>query len=221
MRAGQRLIDSNDNKEVMLFPLTSIYVSQGEGGSYSHNGTLSIDFLGWSNGVREYNAPIYAPCSCKCVAIIPGADNGRVFESVDNVHIPGLNITTKVTFLIYHDNYPIARVGDRFNQGDLIGHTGTAGNVTGDHIHLNTALGTYLGLESVPPVGNTQLINSSHIYNTCYVNDTTIVDGYGYNWINYSGGFVPIIPKKSKFNFILFGYYAKLKKKFFRRRRRY
>ena len=198
MQAGQRLRSSVDNKEVMLFPLTSIYVSQGEGGSYSHSGTLSIDFLGWSNGTREYIAPIYAPCTCKCVAIIPGSDNGRVFESIDTVHIAGIiDRTSIVTFLIYHDNNPIANVGDRFNQGDLIGHTGTAGNVSGDHMHLNTAYGTYSGLESVPPEGKTQLVNSSHIYDTCYINDTTVVEGYNYKWKNYNGGFIPIIPKKS------------------------
>jgi hypothetical protein len=34
-----------------------------------------------------------------------------------------------VTFMWFHDNNPIASVGDTFTQGDLIGHTGTAGNV--------------------------------------------------------------------------------------------
>jgi hypothetical protein len=34
-----------------------------------------------------------------------------------------------------HDNSP--PTATHFNQGDLIGRTGTAGNVTGDHCHLD------------------------------------------------------------------------------------
>lgn len=213
MRAGQRLVSRIDNKEVMLFPLTSMYISQGEGGSYSHAGTYNIDFLGWNNG-RVYNAPIYAPCSCKCVAIIGGTDNGRVFESLEPVHIATLNDSTSiVTFMFFHDNNPIANVGDVFNQGDLIAHTGTAGNVTGDHTHFNTAIGSYAGYEYVPPDLNFQLKNSSHIYDTCYVNDTTLVETGGYNWKTFEGGYIPIINKRKKFNFMLFGYYSKFKRR--------
>ena len=59
MIANQKLIAS-DGKEVMLFPLEYINISQGENGQYSHQGTLNIDFLGYF----EYN--IY----CRCFFII-------------------------------------------------------------------------------------------------------------------------------------------------------
>lgn len=213
MRAGQRLVSRIDNKEVMLFPLSSIYISQGEGGSYSHSGTYNIDFLGYDNG-RVYNAPIYAPCTCKCVAIIGETDNGRVFESINPVHIASSpDRTSIVTFLIFHDNNPIANVGDVFTQGDIIAHTGTAGNVTGDHMHFNTAYGSYAGYEYVPPDLNFQLKNSSHIYDTCYTNDTDIVEGLDYNWKIYQDGYIPTIFKKKKFNFMLFGFYARFKRR--------
>lgn len=183
MVANEKLVASDDF-EVMLFPLPYIYISQGENGEYSHRGTLNIDFLGWGASGRIYNAPIYAPCSCKCVATIDVNNNGRVFESLNKVHTPsGLKY---VTFMFFHDNFPIASVGSTFNQGDLIGHTGTAGNVTGDHIHFNTANGKYAGWENVPPDNTGELVNSSHIYNTCYTNDTVIVDGYNYKWVNYN-----------------------------------
>lgn len=184
MRAGQRLI-ANDGKEVMLFPLEYIYISQGENGQYSHQGTLNIDFLGWGANGRVLHAPIYAPCSCSCVAVITGIDNGRVFQSSTPVHTPrGLEI---VTFMFFHDNNPIASVGDTFTQGDLIGHTGTAGNVTGDHMHFNTANGIYAGGHRVPPANQWELINSEHIYDICYDNNTVIVEGLGYNWQSYNG----------------------------------
>lgn len=185
MVANEKLVAS-DGYEVMLFPLPYIYISQGENGEYSHRGTLNIDFLGWGANGRIYNAPMYAPCSCKCVATIDVNNNGRIFESLNKVHTP--NGLQYVTFMFFHDNFPIANVGSTFSQGDLIGHTGTAGYVTGDHTHFNTANGKYMGWENVPPDNNGELINSSHIYDTCYTNDTIIVNGYGYNWQTYQGG---------------------------------
>lgn len=200
MRAGERLVAS-DGKEVMLFPLEYMYISQGENGSYSHQGTLNIDFLGWGASGRILTCPIYAPCSCRCVAVITGIDNGRVFQSLNQVHTPrGLEI---VTFMFFHDNNPIASVGDTFTQGDLIAHTGTAGNVTGDHTHFNTANGIYVGGHTVPPNNNWELINSEHIYEICYDNDTVIVEGLGYNWQEYQGGNTPT-DKKRRFPWVLY-----------------
>lgn len=208
MRANQTMV-ANDGKEVMLFPLEYINISQGENGQYSHQGTLNIDFLGWGANGRVFHAPIYAPCSCKCVAVITGIDNGRVFQSLDRVHTPrGLEI---VTFMFFHDNNPIASVGDTFNQGVLIGHTGTAGNVTGDHMHFNTANGIYAGGHTVPPASQWELVNSEHIYDICYDNDTVIVNGYGYNWQKYNGGVTPTETKKSHFPWVL--YARKLRQK--------
>lgn len=184
MRARQTL-RANDGYEVMLFPLEYMYISQGEGGSYSHAGTLNIDFLGYGANGRVYDCPYYAPCSCKCVAISGGSNNGRVFQSLNKVHLADGTLR-KVTFVTMHDNTPIAGVGDTFTQGELIGHTGTAGNVTGDHLHLNTAYGTYDGFIQVSS-GQYELKNSSHIYDTCYVNDTTLIEGYGYTWKTYGG----------------------------------
>ena len=209
MRAGQRLL-ANDGKEVMLFPLPYMYISQGENESFSHAGILAIDFLGWNSSGRVYNAPMYAPCSCRCVATVDVNNNGRIFQSLDRVHTPsGLRY---VTFMCFHDNNPIASIGDTFTQGDIFAHTGTAGYVTGDHTHFNTANGQYAGWENVPPDNNGELINSSHIYNTCYVNDTTLVNDYGYNWRTYSGGVTPpTITPQTKFKWVL--YARKLRQK--------
>lgn len=201
MRANQRMI-ANDGYEVMLFPLEYMYISQGEGESYSHAGTYNIDFLGWSSNGRRLECPYYAPCSCRCIAIWSVADNGRIFQSLDKVHTPsGLKY---VTFLTYHDDNPVASVNMTFTQGQLIGHTGTAGNVTGDHVHLNCASGTYAGYEHVPPDNQGQLVNSTHIYDICYVNDTTLVNDYSYNWRIYQGGITPTFLGKSKFPWVLY-----------------
>lgn len=202
MRAGERLV-GNDGKEVMLFPLEYMYISQGEGESYSHTGTYNIDFLGWNANGRVYQCSYYAPCSCKCVRVFGSGinANGRVYESLEKVHTP--NGLQYVNFLFFHDDNPPSTLGTVFRQGDLIGHTGTEGNVTGDHVHFNCANGKYTGYSYVPPDNMGQLNNSTHIYDICYVNDTVIVDGYNYNWTSYSGGHTPTT-KKHKFPWVLY-----------------
>lgn len=178
----QRLIAS-DGYEVMLFPLEYMYMSQDEGGDYSHAGTLAMDFLGWNSLGRVFTCPYYAPCSCVCVASTESAN--RIWQSMNKVHLPNGTLDY-VSWVVAHDNNPPA-VGTTLVQGQLMGHTGTAGYVTGDHVHLNIAQGTYDGWEQVPPNNNWQLKHSIHIYDACYVNDTTIVQGYGHNWRDYTG----------------------------------
>lgn len=202
MVANQRLI-ANDGYEVLLFPLPYMYMSQDEGGDYSHLHTYSIDFLGWGANGRIYQCPYYAPCSCKCVQVSNTGGNSRCYTSLDKVHLPDGTLDY-VTFNFVHDNNPISTLNQIFQQGDLIGHTGTAGNVTGDHVHMNTARGTYQGFYDVG-TGHYQLRNSTHIYNTMYVNDTVIRQGYGHNWRIYQGGITPTPDyRKYKFKWVLY-----------------
>ena len=194
MLANQRMV-ADDGKEVMLFPLEYINISQPEGGSYSHAGTLQIDFLGWGANGRVYNCPYYAPCTCKCVATTDASTNNRVWESVNQVHLADGTIGY-VTFEMAHDNFPVHGVGAVVQQGALLGHTGTATGV-GDHMHFQCARGTYAGWVQ-NSYGNWMLRNEMHIYDACYVNDTIIIDGEGYNWREYHGGIEPIGEEKRK-----------------------
>lgn len=199
MRAGQRLV-ADDGYEVLLFPLSYLYMSQDEGGSYSHLYTYSIDFLGWTSKGRKLKCPYYAPCTCICKQVRSGS---VVWESTDKVHLAD-NTLDYVTFHFAHDdNATVHYVGEVLTQGDLIGHTGTTGHVTGDHVHLNTARGHFDGFYDVG-TGHYQLRNSTHIYNTMYVNDTVIKRGFGHNWRTYEGGHTPIEYKKYKFKWVLY-----------------
>ena len=198
MIAYERLV-ANDGYEVLLFPLEYMYMSQDEGGDYSHLYTYSIDFLGWGANGRVYHCQYYAPCTCRCVSVSTGS---VVWQSVNKVHYADGTLDY-VTFHVAHDNdVSSIYVGKVVNQGDPLGKTGTAGNVTGDHLHLNTARGTYQGFYDVG-TGHYQLRNSTHIYNTMYVNDTVIRQGYGHNWQIYQGGITPTY-KKYKFKWVLY-----------------
>lgn len=190
MRAGQTL-KTNDGVEVMLFPLEYMNISQDEYGTTSHGGILAMDFLGWGDSGRIYRCPYYAPCSCTCITSTDSAN--RIWQSNNPVLLADGSIDY-VCWVQAHDNNPLP-VGTVLNQGDLLGHTGTAGQVTGDHLHLNIAKGKYANWE--PPL-NIQLKNSMHIYNACYVNDTEIIDGYGHDWKTYDVPTPPTPPPKGK-----------------------
>lgn len=202
MRANQRMI-APDGKEVMLFPLEYMVISNPEGAT-SHAGTLQIDFLGWDANGRVLNCPYYAPCTCRCVDITDTSTNNRVYQSINEVHLADGSLGY-VTFECAHDNFPVTTIGTILTQGQLMGHTGTAGYVTGDHLHFQCARGTYAGWEQVPPNNYWQLKNEMHIYDACYVNDTVLIDDEGYNWREYQGGVTPTDEvKKKHFPWVLY-----------------
>lgn len=198
MKAGEKL-KTKAGYEVLLFPLEYLNMSQDEGGDFSHAGTLAMDFLGWGENGRVYHCPYYAPCSCRCIGTTEIAN--RIWVSTNIVYRAD-NTLGYVCWVQAHDESPHP-VGTVLEQGDLLGYTGTAGEVTGDHVHFNFANGTYQGWEQVPPNNNWQLKNSVHIYNYCFVNDTVIINGYNHDWKTYDEP-PKLEKKKRKFPWVLY-----------------
>lgn len=198
MTAGERMVNEQ-GVEICLFPLEYMNISQGEGGSYSHAGTLSIDFLGWDAFGRVTECPYYAPCSCK---VVQHASYYNIWQSIDQVITP----TGKryISFVVMHDANPPA-LGTIAAQGDMIGHTGTNTRpggtpVTGDHVHINGAGTTFQGWVQ----NGKQLKNYTHLYNLFYINDTIIVNDYNYPWRIYQGGITPYPATKYHFKWVLY-----------------
>lgn len=183
MKPLQKLKTSNGT-QVLLFPLQYMYMSQDEGGDYSHEGTLNIDFLGWGPNGRVFSCPYYAPCDLVCVYRSDTAYY-NIWNSTQEV-LCADGVKRYICLMNIHGNM-LFNVGTIKKQGEQIGVTGSYGQATGDHLHLNIAAGHYAGQEQVPPNNSWQLKNSIHIYNACYVNDTTIVQGYGHPWKTYDG----------------------------------
>lgn len=203
MQANQKLVAS-DGYEVALFPLPYLYMSQDEGGDYSHEGTYNLDFLGWSSSGRLNNAPIYAPVTMKVVHAWLNYQGGNAvfFESVNPVHLADGSIDYLTIMFAHDSNPPYTTIGQIVQQGELCYHTGTYGQVTGDHVHTCCGKGKYSGT-TVRPTGHTDLTNRTHYWNAVYVNDTDIIQGYHHMWKTWNGP-SPVIISRKKFPWVLY-----------------
>lgn len=179
MQPNQKMTGAN-GLENFLFPLPVLNITQGENGGYSHQGSLAIDFVGT---YAQY--PYYAPATMRCY--YKDGLSGVYWQSVNKVnYIDGT--VDYIRILFYHDNgWNNHYVGEVINQGSIIGRTGTAGQVTGDHVHMEVGSGAWDG--TYPLYQNSYgvwcLKGGIHIYNGCGVNDTQIINGYGYNWRSF------------------------------------
>lgn len=196
-------LKDNNNREIVLFPFEYLYMSQDEGGDHSHENTYNIDFLGYNGTSIISSCPFYAPVTLKCVDIWDSSNNNRVYESVDQVHFADGTIDY-LTIAFAHDNSPVHNVGDVINQGELLGHTGSYGQVTGDHTHTCCGKGRYEGYTERTG-GHYDLTNRCHYWDATFVNNTTIVRGYNHNWVIYETPVPPytIVPKP-KFPWVLY-----------------
>ena len=191
-----------DGYEVALFPMPYLYMSQDEGGDYSHQGTYNIDILGWGPGGRIYQAPIYAPCTMKVVNYQTGYAYGNTvtYESINKVHLPNGNLDY-LTISFAHDiSPPVTTIGSIVIQGNLCYRTGTYGDVTGDHVHTCVGQGHYEG-ETQRPSGNYDLTNRIHYWDGVYINDTQVIQGFSHNWIAYNGPISTPVKKSAKQGF--------------------
>lgn len=185
MLAGQTL-RAADGYEVALFPMPYLYMSQDEGGDYSHVGTYNIDLLGYGPTGRILQAPLYAPCTMKVVAYENTYDGGHLctFESVDRVHLANGQLDY-LTIGMAHAQYPpYTTIGSVVNQGQVCYYTGIYGHVTGDHCHTCCGQGHYQGY-TTRPSGHQDLTNRIHYWDAVYVNDTVIVQGFNHNWVTW------------------------------------
>lgn len=193
MRAGEQMTDTAGN-QISLFPMEYMNISQGEmsGSGHSHATSYAMDFLGWGANGRILKCPYYAPFDCR---VVQHASYYNVWQSLNMVITPSGK--KYVSFVVMHDDTPPI-LGTTATQGSLIGHTGTntysGGSVSGDHLHLDGANGTFSGWMS----GGHDLLNREHLYNLFYVNDTVMYHPMSYNWRTYQGG---VTPSGNKYHF--------------------
>lgn len=194
MKAGQKLYAS-DGTQVMLFPMDVLNITQvASPSSYSHCCGEPVDMVG-----TTATYPLYAPCDCKLVySNGPVAGNTRIYQSTSPVYYATKSGTTWtkgfISFGFTHDSIPPTATS--FKQGELIAHTGLAGNVKGDHDHFETSTGqintlVYSGVTCSGGNACWMQPNSVKPNTVCFVNDTKIVNTQGLSFSEWDGGVSP------------------------------
>ena len=201
MLANHTYVGQN-GKQNVVFPLEFMYLTQGEGGSYSHTGTYAMDFQGMSNvSTRRYRCPYYAPVDLTLVAIADSNSHSYVYTSNNEVNFVD-GTTGYFTILVAHDDDSYS-VGRTVAQGYELGKTGTYGQSTGDHVHMEVKKGTYEGCHTNSD-GVYMLTNSTHLYDLFGVNDTVLLVDGGYNWQEFSDSPFPYSVRRSNFPWVLY-----------------
>ena len=126
MRAGEKAY--YNGVQVALFPLDYVYCTQiPDPDGFSHCCGTATDWVGPTN---QY--PFYAPFDCHLFAQ-NSSENLRAYRSNNPVLTPSGTFYLITGFV--HDNNPPSQTS--FSQGELIGHSGVTGFVTGDHVHID------------------------------------------------------------------------------------
>lgn len=205
MKAGQKMNTDDGKYQVCLFPCDIMNITQLSGSdSFSHCCGHPMDIIG--NSARY---PLYAPCDCHLI-YQDSAGNTRGYQSDNEVATPsGIDY---VCFSFTHDENPPSAT--KFKQGDLISHTGIAGQAYGDHCHLDQAKGQNKGLVSYGitcAMGNPcyALQDSAEPVDIWYINDTTVVNTMGLIFKKYDGGVTPPTPTPTKKKKMKLMYYMK------------
>lgn len=159
-----------------LCPFTSMYITQGSNGEYSHKGTMANDVRGKKAG---YKYPYYAPCTVKCVKTYP--ESGQVmWQSVNKVRFANGRIDY-ATFMTAHDDTMDAKIGQVVEQGMQIGNMGTKGNATGVHCHIQISQSKTTSWTK-NKYGIYQFPNEYDTDSCYFMDGTEILNGMGGNW---------------------------------------
>lgn len=181
MQAGETM-RARDGHQVALFPLDYMYCTQvSSPSSFSHCCGTATD---WVGPTTVY--PYYAPFDCH---LIYSSTDTRAYLSDDKVWTPtGLQY---VSIGFTHDSNPPTQTS--FRQGELIGHTGVQGFVTGDHVHIVCSTAqywSYINSGITCQAGNTcyYIDGNEYIYDMLFVTGKeTVVELQGMEFIEFDG----------------------------------
>lgn len=177
--------------QISVFPSVAVRITQNPLGAFSHAGVKSTD--------QAYtpNTKLYAPVDMICAknnGTTPGG--ATYYHTVEPVHTPyGLIHYSLV--LIHDNNASQWNVGQIYPQGTHIYTEGTAGYVSGRHVHIDVALGHVTNQYQLPN-GNWEIPDSLYLDQIMFVDHTTMVQGnapgsndYTFTWETWSGGVDP------------------------------
>lgn len=189
MRAGEKLV-APDGYEVALFPCEVLYLTEAR--NPDEHDVLALDFLPRNLAGQAITAmPCYAPFSGTIV--YTGNDHNLILESDDKVHMPDGSLEYGRVLVAHSFDAPVS--GTHYNQGDLFYRTGNYGQSSGEHLHMEVA---HVSSKSAQKwnTGGVGIYGAIHMWNALYVNNTYLLRGEDYNWVEY--GISPVTNRKKK-----------------------
>lgn len=169
--------------EKAMFPMEYLNISQGVNGSYSHKGRLAIDIYGKDSGIDAFCAPFTGT-----IKKLYGSDHVVWLESNSPVEYADGTVDY-MTIMCMHDNdISDLWVGKTIYQGEHFLSEGTAGNATGNHIHLECGKGKFAGSGWYEnSYGKWCINNGINPWQALFLSESTVVkNDYGYAWIKSS-----------------------------------
>lgn len=148
-----------DGTQLAVLPCWgTVYITQAEGGDFSHMGSLSVDFA-----YPQGQVPLYAPFDMTCMYV--DLQNAFTVWQSDRPVKCADGSVSYVTFNTGHsDDTGSNSVGDKKKKGQVYAHTGTSGNVTGDHTHIECSKGEFTAPWATNSAGRGSLPNPDHMY---------------------------------------------------------
>ncbi|MEO2190203.1 M23 family metallopeptidase [[Clostridium] innocuum] len=155
-------------------------ITQGNNGSYSHQGVNTLDLAGYKGGC----SPLYAPFDVVCVGVDgPDLGNAVFWQSQNKVRFVDGTIDYATIMIIHDNNLDGIRVGVKYSQGTQIANAGTAGRATGNHNHFEIAKGKFTHKYDLNQKTKVyHLPNSISADKCCFVNKTDIINGNNMKW---------------------------------------
>lgn len=165
------------------FPMEYLRVTQGELDTYSHAGSLAMDFGGKDGGADR----LYCPCDMLVKRCRQKANGELYLESTLPVLFAD-GTTDYARLLCLHDNAFNVVEGQVLKQGDYFyDEGGMGGGKPGryaNHVHIEAGKGKWKSTtQSMNSRGTFVIEKQAHLYDLFILgNDVQILNNGGYNW---------------------------------------
>lgn len=165
-----------------IFPMKCLRVTQGELSTYSHAGSLAMDFGGVDSGVDK----LYCPCDMVVKRVRNNANGELYLQSTEPVLFADGTIDYLV-MLCMHDNVFNVKQGDIIKQGTYFYDEGGMGSgkagTFANHVHVECSKGKRTLFNQIKNKQGTWVMsNQCSLYNVFWLNNTTVLNDGGYTW---------------------------------------
>ena len=161
----------------ILFPMPTMNITTGIN-ELTHRDSLAIDCAGEDRGIDNVHAPFTGIIKKKW------ANGNTVWLESTQIVLFADGTKDYATCAFTHDNFVgDLSVGQIIKQGQVFYQEGTAGNSTGNHIHLEVARGKFTGSGwHTNSVDGWVLNNQIEPWKAFWLDNVKIINGHNYKW---------------------------------------